>query len=283
VSRSGLCGAAISGLRTPQHAISRCWRRYGHGVSVSSGGWGAAAPCFAAAIASLGLGIACAAPHAAPETVDRVRAAGEGEPPRTAEPSPRETAAHQATAQLSTTTASGSSASTPPADPQQLAEPVPPLFDAAGNPLAQTDERPRVDSASFRRRLELLVRAIREDDGQLALPAFFPVVAYQQVKEIAKPEDDWQRRLVAAFLRNVHEYHQRLGQAASSAELVGIELDNARVKFMDPHREGNKVGYFRVTRAALRLRTSEGERTLDITSMISWRGEWYVVHLHGYK
>jgi hypothetical protein len=48
--------------------------------------------------------------------------------------------------------------------------------------------------------------------------------------------------------------------------------------------EGNRLGYWRVKRAQLVYQTDEGkERKLEITSCISWRAEWYVVHLHGFK
>jgi hypothetical protein len=177
-----------------------------------------------------------------------------------------------------TAATTAAAAPTPPA-----IEPVPPLVDESGQPLPQTEERPSVDSPSFHRRLELLVQAIADDDPALALPAFFPVVAYQQVKAIAKPEDDWQRRLVAAFDRSIHEYHKKLGPNASSAGLAGLDLDEARVKFMKPHSEGNNLGYYRVTHSTLRLRTEGGEQRFEITSLISWRGEWYVVHLHGFE
>lgn len=116
------------------------------------------------------------------------------------------------------------------------------------------------------------------------MPAFFPVVAYAEVKAIAKPERDWQHRLIGAFTRNIHEYHEKLGEAASSVELRGIEIPEANVKFMKPGSEGNKLGYHRVLRSTLRLGTPDGrELELEVTSMISWRGEWYVVHLHGFK
>jgi hypothetical protein len=53
---------------------------------------------------------------------------------------------------------------------------------------------------------------------------------------------------------------------------------------MKPHSEGNKVGYFRVLRSKLLLGKPDGsELGLEVTSMISWRGEWYVVHLHGFE
>ncbi len=161
---------------------------------------------------------------------------------------------------------------------------MPPLVDESGRTLPQTDALPSTESPSFRRRLELLVEAIRTDDAELAVPAFFPVLAYAEVKDIAKPERDWQHRLIGAFTRNVHEYHRRLGEAASSIQLRGIEVPEAKVKFMKPGSEGNKLGYHRVLRSQLLLTGADGrELALEITSMISWRGEWYVVHLHGFK
>lgn len=170
----------------------------------------------------------------------------------------------------------------PPAPPP--VEPVPPLVDESGKTLPQTDVLPSTDSPSFRRRLELLVEAIRSDDAELAIPAFFPVLAYAEVKDIAKPERDWQHRLIGAFRRNIHEYHARLGEAADTIQLRGIEVPESKVKFMKPGSEGNKLGYHRVLRSRLLLESPDGrEHALEITSMISWRGEWYVVHLHGFK
>lgn len=168
----------------------------------------------------------------------------------------------------------------PPPDPLE----TPALYDEAGNALGQTKDRPQSDSTALARRMELLWQAIVEDRPELALPAFFPMVAYEQVKAIAKPAADWKARLVRAFERNVHEYHQRLGAHAGDAELIGLSVPEDRVRWMKPHSEGNKLGYFRVLRSQLRYRTGDGiERTLEVTSLISWRGEWFVVHLHGFK
>lgn len=53
---------------------------------------------------------------------------------------------------------------------------------------------------------------------------------------------------------------------------------------MKPGSEGNRVGYFRVLRARLRAEDERGkEHTFEVTSLIAWRGEWYVVHLNGFK
>jgi hypothetical protein len=153
-----------------------------------------------------------------------------------------------------------------------------------GTPLPQTHDRPRADSAGLRLRLELLVAAIVEDDPERAVPAFFPKVAYEQVKAIERPGRDWQYRLVRAFERNIHEYHLALGTAAAGARFAGLTLREPAVRWMAPGSEGNRVGYYRVTRAQLRLRFASGaERKLELTSLISWRGAWYVVHLHGFS
>ena len=166
-----------------------------------------------------------------------------------------------------------------------VAEPVAPaLHDAEGKPLPQTEDRPSATSPAFLRRMELLVRAIEADDATLAHEAFFPVVAYEQVKDIAKPALDHERRLLTAFARNVHEYHRELGKDASGLRFVRVELPEDKVKWMKVGSEGNRVGYFRVLRSRLVVATgSDKERSFELTSMISWRGEWYVVHLHGFK
>jgi hypothetical protein len=180
--------------------------------------------------------------------------------------------------------ASASAAETESAPTAELEAIVPPLVDGDGNPLPQTEDRPSATSKSLQRRLELLVNAIESNDPDVALPAFFPVQAYAQVKAIAKPERDWERRLVAAFKRNIGEYHRRLGARAKDLRFVRLDVPEHKVQWMKPGREGNRLGYFRVLRSSLVLATAEDkEVALEVTSLISWRGEWYVVHLQGFE
>jgi hypothetical protein len=161
-------------------------------------------------------------------------------------------------------------------------EPV--LVDSDGKALAQTDERPSVGSASFQKRVELVARAIQSGDGEAALSAFFPLLAYQQVKDVAKPERDYKFRLLANFKRDVLEYHRALGADAAAAKFDGISVSEKDAKWMAPGAEGNRVGYFRVLRSRLHFTLPTGRtRDFELTSLISWRGEWYVVHLHGFK
>jgi hypothetical protein len=175
-----------------------------------------------------------------------------------------------------------SPSASPPSDEPSLDEAR--LVDATGRTLPQTEDRPKVTSPACSRRAELVFQAIRDDRPELARQAFFPVVAYHEVKAIERPERDWQYRLWKNFERDVHEYHRQLGREASRAVFAGLEVPEAHARWMKPGSEGNKIGYWRVLRSELRYRNAEGrDRALEVTSLISWRGEWYVVHLHGFK
>jgi hypothetical protein len=171
----------------------------------------------------------------------------------------------------------------PPEDESPAAGAVPPLLGADGKPLPQTEEKPSLRSPSWDKRVKLLFRAIQIDDPKVALPAFFPLVAYQQVKAIPNPVADYNGRLIAAFERDIHAAHKEMGNGALSATLVGMEVLEDKAKWMPPGSEGNKVGYHRVLGSKLRyLDGGGGAKAVEITSLISWRGEWYVVHVKGF-
>jgi len=184
--------------------------------------------------------------------------------------------------------ASFADASAPSAD-ASIADAVPETLDPElvatdGAPLGQTDAMPSIESRSYRTRIELLWRAIVRDEPALAADAFFPVVAYEQVKAIPKPSADWNARLMKAFARDIHAYHKKIGDEPERARLLRLDVPLDKAKWMAPGTEGNKLGYYRVLRATLRYVNGSGkEGALDVTSMISWRGEWFVVHLAGFK
>ncbi len=179
-------------------------------------------------------------------------------------------------------TAPPSASAAAPAAPPPIVEPA--LAGPDGKLLPETEDKPSTATPLFRHHVELLFKAIVADDPSIAMPFFFPVEAYNVVKDIEKPERDWKLRLVAHFKRDVHEYHQKLGVDPGHARLVGLDVPEERATWMKPGSEGNRIGYYRVLRAQLRYENAEGKaRSLPITSLISWRGVWYVVHVHGFK
>lgn len=175
------------------------------------------------------------------------------------------------------------SAGAPATPPALRLEEAPRLFDTDGKPLGQTEDRPG-NSPAFERRMQLLFEAIVANDPAIAEPVFFPVVAYEQVKDIKKPAADWKHRLMKAFARDIGRHHEKLGPEPQACRFVGVDVDEKRVKWMERGKEGNKLGYFRVTRSTIRYTDPSGqEKKLGLTSLISWRGEWFVVHLDGFS
>jgi hypothetical protein len=180
--------------------------------------------------------------------------------------------------------AAPSTASPEPSESGPALHEAPSLLGPSGELLAQTEERPSVDDALFEHRMGLLFRAIVADDPEIARPFFFPLEAYEKVKAIAEPKRDWNRRLWKLFVRDVHDYHRELGDEPTKAKLERLELRERDVQWVKPHREGNAIGYWRVRRSTLHVATADGKsKRLDLTAMISWRGHWHVVHLHGFK
>jgi hypothetical protein len=159
---------------------------------------------------------------------------------------------------------------------------VAPSGDADGH-LPQTHVRPDPASPAFLARAKALFDAIATDDVDHAMPAFFPLPAYGQVKDIANPPADWHGRLVAHYARDIHALHAKLGPHASSARFVAADVPMARARWVDPGEEYNRIGYFRVYGTTLRGELDGAEVAIDVKSLISWRGEWYCVHLAGIK
>jgi hypothetical protein len=236
---------------------------------------------------SILFGLSCAGPRKASVPADPAEpapAASSGDSQSGTATASQSAAASATPALVDAAAAPGSAAPEAALAASASAAPDASLRDGAGAPLPQTEDRPSAQSAAFLRRMELLVRAIEADDAKLAHDAFFPLVAYEQVKAIAKPALDHEKRLLAAFARNVHEYRRELGRDAEGVRFLRVEVPDEKVKWMKVGAEGNRVGYFRVLRSRLVVATAAGkEKSFELTSMISWRGEWYVVHLHGFK
>ncbi|MGD0527353.1 MAG: hypothetical protein ABSE49_19585 [Polyangiaceae bacterium] len=178
-----------------------------------------------------------------------------------------------------------SAAATTGLTPAPSASPTPPPSASAADPatLPQNHDHPPASGAAFDAGVAALWAGIVADDPEKAMPFFFPLAAYQQVKDVSDPGSDWKHRLVAAYGRDVHALHARLGADATRATFVGIDVPDAHARWVDPGEEYNKIGYFRVFSSRLRYTVDGEARSFEVKSLISWRGEWYVVHLGAIK
>jgi hypothetical protein len=145
--------------------------------------------------------------------------------------------------------------------------------------LPQTRDEPVASGAMFDTGVNGLWEAVVNDDPRSGAPFFFPLSAYLQVKAISDPADDWQNRLVAAYGRDIHSLHRSLGANAAQAQLVGIDLPRSQAQWITPGVEYNKLGYWRVYGTRIRYTVNGRAQSFAVVSLISWRGEWYVVHL----
>ncbi len=154
---------------------------------------------------------------------------------------------------------------------------APPTDDPAS--LPQTHDEPSPSGPAFEARVHALWDGIVADDPDRAMAFFFPLGAYRQVKDVPDPAADWKRRLVAAYTHDIHALHARLGDDAANAKLVGLDVPQARARWVEPGEEYNKIGYWRVFGSRLRYDVNGTSGSFEVKSLISWRGEWYVVHL----
>ncbi len=200
---------------------------------------------------------AVSAPSTTMGTADRAGgSASTSVPPTTAKSAPG--------SKGSTTTASTESTTTQPGtDP---------------GTLPQTEDKPTAEGAAWDQQSRALWDAIVADDADKALPFFFPLTAYRQVKGISDPDHDYQTRLVAAYREDIHALHTKLGTGADRAQFVKIQVGSAP-QWIKPGVEYNKGAYWRVFDSKLLYTVDGKQQSFLVKSMISWRGEWYVVHL----
>jgi hypothetical protein len=162
----------------------------------------------------------------------------------------------------------------PSPSPSVIAIPPPP----AG--LPQTQVLPSAGTQVFASEMTDLWTAIVTGNTSVAIQSFFPLSAYQQVKAISDPTADWNSRLVGDYVLDIQAAHSFLGPNAANAQLVQVIVPSPQyAAWIGPGGCYNKVGYWHVPGSRLVYRANGQLRSIGIASLISWRGQWYVVHL----
>ena len=123
-----------------------------------------------------------------------------------------------------------------------------------------------------------LWQAVQTDNPTVALPAFFPAAAYTQLKAVSDPAADYSGRLIDHFDLDVAAAHLVVG---GGAELIEVLQPPSGAAWIPPGSCANKVGYWHLPGVRLVYRAGGQEHSLGVASMISWRGNWYVIHLGG--
>ena len=130
--------------------------------------------------------------------------------------------------------------------------------------------------APSRKRLELLVEAIRKDEPELALPLFFPGDAFGVLKAIKTPER-YHRKLVKVYLEDVRALRAGL-KDPDHVELVSVAAGRQK-RWMKRGAEGNNYPYWAMYKATVTVKDGDREVVLPLRVMINWGDQWFVTHL----
>jgi hypothetical protein len=144
--------------------------------------------------------------------------------------------------------------------------------------LPQTSVLPSQDDPSFRARISALWQAVVDGNPSEGSTAFFPLAAYIQVKAIGDPVHDYQTRLVADYDQDIQSLHAQVVAWGGAASFVSVVVPPA-AEWIRPGVEYNKGSYWRVYGTTVTYQAGGQRHSFVIHSLISWRGEWYVVHL----
>ncbi len=146
-------------------------------------------------------------------------------------------------------------------------------------PQPQTLQLPSTATAAFRCEMRALWAGIRTGRLGPAMPAFFPLAAYVQVKAIVNPQADWLQRLVGEYALDLRAAHALLGAGAATARLVRIYVPPTFAHLVSLNVCSNRDKYWETPNSRLIYEEGGTLHSLGIASMISWRGYWFVVHL----
>jgi hypothetical protein len=173
---------------------------------------------------------------------------------------------------------SPSASSLPTASPTSPTSTVGPIDPGT---LPQNNQVPSDQSEAFHARMADLWKGMVNDSLPAAMHAFFPRSAYVQIKAINDPGADFQNRLVSAYRLDLGAAHDLLGPDATSAKLLSVSVPK-QWTWIPPGGCYNTVGYWHAPGARLVYKVGNQIRSFGVFSFISWRGEWYIVHLSSY-
>jgi hypothetical protein len=165
-----------------------------------------------------------------------------------------------------------------PASPTSTV-PVPTTTTTGPGSLPQTGTFPTTTSPQFVANMAALWNAVVTNSPTTGMPAFFPEPAYVQLKTVASASSDFTNRLQSDYGLDIAAAHALLGPNPSAAQFVSVNADSAYGHWINSGVCDNDVGYFELPNARIVYTVGGQTRSFGIASMISWRGEWYVVHL----
>jgi hypothetical protein len=153
------------------------------------------------------------------------------------------------------------------------------LFATVAAAPVRDDENPSLPpltSDDLSERASQLFDAVKTGRAELATGFFFPREPFLVLKDVDDP-GRYYKGLIAAYRHDIRELHA-VRKNWDGAELRGFKIV-LEPKRIPPGREWNKIGYFRTIGAQLEYEVQGRRRFIEVHTLISWEGRWYVTHL----
>ena len=150
--------------------------------------------------------------------------------------------------------------------------------------LPQTPVEPPLGTAPGSELFRLMSRLwtdIVSNNPRRADAMMFPELAYEKLKSIAYPADDYVNRLVYLFNLDVGAYHYFL-LSKGTPVLLRVVTSPRDAQWIPVNACFNKIGYWHLPGVRFVFRWGSTIASVGVLSMISWRGSWYFIHLGQY-
>ena len=109
---------------------------------------------------------------------------------------------------------------------------------------------------------------------------WFPKKPFRALKAVENPDKYWDQ-LYRAYRRDIQELHARR-KNWDNVEFSSFELGSSP-KWVPPGKEANHIGYYRSLHSKLHYRVEGRDRVVDVHTIITCNGRWYVTHLNDFK
>jgi hypothetical protein len=147
-------------------------------------------------------------------------------------------------------------------------------------PFAADNNLPPTEGPELQERAKGLLEAVIQDDPKLADPFWFPKEPFIPLKDVKGPDKYWEQ-LHRTYASDVHALHKKR-KTWSGVAFEKFEI-GSKPRWVKPGDEANKIGYHRSFHGKLRFTVDGQSESLDVQTVITWQGRWYITHLRKFK
>lgn len=128
--------------------------------------------------------------------------------------------------------------------------------------------------------LNQLWQSIQDNSSQSAKALFFPKNSYIEMKTgvIANPAADFDNRLMTFYKLDLDAYHRHVVTGGKSV-FVSALVNPAQIMWIPVRACENKTGYWHLGPVRIVYKQAGVLKSFAIASLISWNGEWKIIHL----